>query len=115
MTCEACTTAAANPRSGLYRVGCPECGARMLAQGPDFFVAASKERITPEYRVALATILAPGESIESAHKRVRAWAERIRDPRPAAVEAGLKLDPFAEEGAECDSTEKTQPRPVEQP
>lgn len=56
----------------------------------------------------------------AADPRFAAWQHldatpAAHDPRPAAVEAGLRLDPFAEEGAECDSTEKTQPRPVEQP
>lgn len=79
MTCEACTTAQANPFSGLYRAGCPECKARALAQSPQFFDAVAAEAITPNYRSALE--LSFGAEWKEGHARVKAWAEKL--PRGA--------------------------------
>lgn len=83
MTCDACARASTDPRSGLYRLGCRDCSARMLAQAPVYAIAEAQHRITDAYKAALATVQADGETIESAHKRVREWDRRIRGPREA--------------------------------
>jgi hypothetical protein len=78
MTCDACDRARADRLSGLYSRGCPECDARALAHAPAFHTAAASNTITPDYRNALRSIMQPGESIDAAHKRVRAWDKHIR-------------------------------------
>jgi hypothetical protein len=77
MTCEPCTIAAANPRSGLFRAGCRGCAARALAGSPTYHSAEAAHRITPDYRAALAVAAEPGETLEATHRRVRDWDRRI--------------------------------------
>ncbi len=96
MTCEACTQAEVNPRTGLYRIGCAECSARMLAHSPEFAESAARQTLTQPYKAALAVALVPGERIEQTHQRVRAWDRRIRGLLSPAVAAGLRLDPFCD-------------------
>ena len=55
----------------------------MVASDPPFFESRKAEKMTPAYRAALAFVRADGETIESAHKRVREWDRRIRGPREA--------------------------------
>jgi hypothetical protein len=55
----------------------------MLANGPAFFESRKAAKLTPAYRAALALVRTKGETIESAHKRVREWDRRIRGPREA--------------------------------
>lgn len=79
MTCTACTAANSDPRSGLYQLGCHDCAARSLAHSPTYFTADAMHTITPPYRAALALVQRSGESLEDAHRRVRAWDKRIRE------------------------------------
>lgn len=76
MSCDACTTALANPLSGLYRAGCLECEARALAQSPQFFDAVAAEAITPAYRSALEHTF--GTHWKDGHTQVKAWAEKLQ-------------------------------------
>lgn len=79
MNCAACIEAAGNPRSGLFRLGCADCSARALAATPTYWTAEAMHTITAPYRAALAAVQQPGESLEAAHRRVRAWDKLIRE------------------------------------
>lgn len=76
MTCEACTAAEQDPRTGLYQAHCPDCKVRMVANGKPFFMAEQAGRLTAEYKRVLT--LAFGDDWEGAHLRVKAWRERIK-------------------------------------
>ena len=76
--CQECATAARKPW-GVYMTGCSECRARMLAHSPSFHESRKAAKLTPAYRAALAMVCTDGESIESAHQRVRQWERRIKE------------------------------------
>lgn len=82
VACEECAIARKRPW-GVYMTTCSDCRARMLANGPAFFESRKAAKLTPAYRAALALVRTKGETIESAHKRVREWDRRIRGPREA--------------------------------
>ena len=71
MTCEACQRAEVDPRTGHYSRGCRNCDTRALAHSPTYFTADAMHTITPGYKAALAAVVADGESLEMAHRRVR--------------------------------------------
>ena len=75
MTCESCTKAQADPRSGEFMLRCNECQTRQLAHGFAFW----ERRLQPDaYRSALARVTRDGETPKEAHARVLAWHERIK-------------------------------------
>lgn len=76
--CPECATAA-RKLWGLYMRDCAECRARMLAHSPSFHASRKAEKLTPAYRAALAMVRTDGESLESAHQRVRQWERRIKE------------------------------------
>ena len=76
MTCEACTAAEQDPRTGLYQAHCPDCKVRMVANGLHLFEASKAGRMTPGYRKELERLF--GDDWEGAHLRVKAWRERIK-------------------------------------
>ncbi len=75
MICESCDRAATNPHTGWFNADCPECSARALAGGPDFFESKTGGRLTSTYRHALEAAF--GEAWKAGHERVKAWAERM--------------------------------------
>ena len=77
MTCPACNIAAEHPLTGHMTADCPECEERSMAQSLPFFNASRHGRLTTEYTDALAKILRDGETVEEAHKRVKAWSLRM--------------------------------------
>lgn len=89
MTCYACTKAEAEPLSGAYKRGCRECMARKLARSPAWG--------TYMYDKVLPLLAEPGEAIESAHARVKRWADAytaaIRAANEAADAAHVKRYP----------------------
>jgi hypothetical protein len=85
MTCPSCTTAAANPLSGLYHSGCPECQARALAQSPGYHASLVLRRMAPEYAAALRAVAGDEVAARDAlHRKVREWDQRITDARGSA-------------------------------
>lgn len=78
VACEECAIARKRPW-GVYMTTCSDCRARMLANGPAFFESRKAAKLTPAYRAALALVRTKGETIESAHKRVREWDRRRWD------------------------------------
>lgn len=78
-TCEPCTRAEANPRSGIYQTGCKECESRMLAHSPAMAESAKAEALLPAYRSALQHLF--GEDWKEGHERVKRWAEKLRTTR----------------------------------
>jgi hypothetical protein len=79
--CPACAMAQQEADSGMYRAGCQECAARMLAHGPEHFDAMSVAQFTPPYATALKRVF--GADWMRGHERVRDWAKRIEALRQA--------------------------------
>ena len=79
--CPACTMADENADTGMFRAGCEECSARMLAHGPEHFQAMAVAAFTPAYSLALKRVF--GADWIRGHERVRAWAKRIEAHRQA--------------------------------
>ena len=76
--CEACFVARHNPQTGLYRFGCPECSARMLANSSMFRRSQARGTFDPSYLAALKRHFGDASAQwEAGHKRVREWARRI--------------------------------------
>jgi hypothetical protein len=83
--CSACAMAQQDADTGMYRAGCPECSARMLAHGPELFDAMAVAGFTPAYATALKRVF--GADWMRGHERVRDWSKRIEAQRQAR---GLK-------------------------
>jgi hypothetical protein len=82
--CPACAMAQQEADSGMYRAGCQECAARMLAHGPEHFDAMSvahSRRPMPR----------PEAGVRRAAMSVRDWAKRIEALRQAR---GMKGAPM---------------------
>lgn len=79
--CPACDVAQFDAGTGMYRAGCLECAARMLAHGPEHFDAMSVAAFTPAYATALKSTF--GADWMRGHERVRDWARRIEAQRQA--------------------------------
>lgn len=74
--CKDCTAAEANPLSPLYRAGCLQCTARMLAHSPARWSAVQAGAITPAYRDALQAAF--GQDWKQGAAWVKVWADRIQ-------------------------------------
>lgn len=76
--CEACFVAQHNPQTGMYRFGCPECSARVLANSAPFWRSQARGTFDPSYLAALKRHFGDASAQwEAGHKRVREWARRI--------------------------------------
>lgn len=75
MTCPDCIRAEDKPCSPLYRIGCTECSARMLAHGIEHAKSRAQMRMTPAYTEQLKAAF--GDGWEAGHMRVKHWAKRI--------------------------------------
>jgi len=73
--CWECGQAQADPHYAMYRAGCAECGARMLAIGAEHAQAMSAAQFTPAYAAALKAVF--GADWMRGHERVRAWSRRL--------------------------------------
>ena len=80
--CDACHLAATTPMTGMYRAGCKECTARMIASGTAYFEALNLRTMTPTYVDLLKAAF--GDDWQHWHKRVRAWQEHAADLKAKA-------------------------------
>ena len=94
MTCPDCDTARITHPWGGYRVGCPECEARAVAQSPMYADAAAAGSVRGEYAKALAALSFGG--IGPAHLAVKGWRSVLdalaHEPAVGVVQRGRDTD-----------------------
>lgn len=77
--CSYCRAAQIKPDYPMYRNGCPGCGVRAIAQGPQFHASGVDGTLSSAYRKALAGIF--GDDWRRGHEMVKAEHQRIKDGR----------------------------------
>ena len=76
MTCDACISAATNPRVDEFTAGCMSCMARALAATGAHEESAMEKKMTAAYLDALNTLF--GTGWENGHERVKDWARIMK-------------------------------------
>jgi hypothetical protein len=91
LACAACVEAEQNPLTGAYRAQCRNCGARALANSPEYHASTVAGAMTPAYAASLRLIFGSERADRDAgHQTVKAWDQAVRQARQQRLNQAME-------------------------